>query len=52
MNKHQVERLLEYLGNIKPCDVKGVIDKYDLDLDYLEVFDLLSNLYDALYENC
>ena len=52
MNKHQVERLLEYLGNIKPCDVKWVIDKYDLDLDYLEVFDLLSNLYDALYENC
>ena len=27
MNKHQVERLLEYLGNIRPGDVKGVIDK-------------------------
>ena len=52
MNKHQVERLLEYLGNITPGDVKGVIDKYDLNLDYLEVFDLLANLYDVLYENC
>lgn len=52
MNKHQVERLLEYLENIRPCDVKEVIDKYDLNLDYLEVFDLLANLYDALYENC
>lgn len=52
MNKHQVERLLEYLENIRPSDVKEVIDKYDLNLDYLEVFDLLANLYDALYENC
>ena len=52
MNKYQVERLLEYLGNIRPGDVKGVIDKYDLNLDYLEIYDLLSNLYDVLYENC
>ena len=52
MNKHQVERLLEYLGNIRPGYVKVVIDKYDLNLDYLEVYDLLSNLYDTLYKNC
>ena len=24
MNKYQVERLLEYLGNIKPGDVKEI----------------------------
>ena len=52
MNKYQVERLLEYLGNIRPGDVKEVIDKYDLNLDYLEIYDLLSNLYDVLYKNC
>lgn len=52
MNKIDVEKLLVLLGAIKPSDVKEVVDKYDLDLDYLEVFDLLSNLYDALYENC
>lgn len=52
MNKIQTEIILEYLGNIRPSDVKEVIDKHELELDYLEVFDLLSNLYDALYENC
>ena len=51
-NKIDVEKLLVLLEAIKPSDVKEVVDKYDLDLDYLEVFDLLSNLYDALYENC
>ena len=52
MNKYQVERLLEYLGNIKPSDVKEVVDKYDLNLDYLEIYDLLINIYDVLYKNC
>ena len=52
MDKINVEKLLVLLGAIKPSDVKGVIDKYDLNLDYLEVYDLLSNLYDALYKNC
>ena len=52
MNKIDVEKLLLLLGVIKPSDVKGVIDKYDLNLDYLEVYDLLSNLYDVLYKNC
>lgn len=52
MNKHQVEKLLEYLGNIRPSDIKEVIDKYDLNLDYLEIYDLLIKLYGALYENC
>ena len=52
MNKIDVEKLLVLLGAIKPSDVKEVVDKYDLNLDYLEVYDLLSNLYDVLYKNC
>ena len=52
MNKIDVEKLLVLLGAIKPGDVKEVIDKYDLNLDYLEIYDLLSNLYDVLYKNC
>lgn len=52
MNKIDVEKLLVLLEAIKPSDVKEVIDKCDLNLDYLELFDLLANLYDALYENC
>lgn len=52
MNKIDVEKLLVLLGTIKPSDVKEVVDKYDLNLDYLEVYDLLANLYDVLYENC
>ena len=52
MNKIDVEKLLVLLGAIKPSDVKEVVNKYDLNLDYLEIYDLLANLYDALYENC
>ena len=52
MNKINVEKLLVLLGAIKPSDVKEVVDKYDLNLDYLELFDLLASLYDVLYENC
>ena len=52
MNKIDVEKLLVLLGAIKPSDVKEVVDKYDLNLDYLEIYDLLSNLYDVLYKNC
>ena len=52
MNKIDVEKLLLLLGVIKPSDVKEVVDKYDLNLDYLEIYDLLANLYNALYENC
>ena len=52
MNKIDVEKLLLLLGVIKPSDVKEVVDKYDLNLNYLELFDLLANLYDVLYENC
>ena len=52
MNKIDVEKLLVLLGAIKPSDVKEVVNKYDLNLDYLEIYDLLSNLYDVLYKNC
>ena len=52
MNKIDVEKLLVLLGAVKPSDVKEVVDKHDLNLDYLEVYDLLSNLYDVLYKNC
>ena len=52
MNKMKIEKLLEFLGSIRLSDVEALINKYDLKLDALEIFDCITDLYSAIYSNC
>lgn len=52
MNKVKIEKLLEFLGSIKLSDVEELINKYDLKLEALEIFDCISDLYSLIFSNC
>ena len=52
MNKHQVERLLVFLGEVTRSDIKELIMKHNLDLDDEEIYTLIVSLYRTINREC